>query len=62
MGMLPAPPRGVGCSARGGVVPAGAGARHLFRGCQPGGRLGGSWPERLQMFGLYLAYEACSTL
>lgn len=59
--MLPALPRGVGHSAYGGVVPAGAGTRHLFRGCQPGGWLGSSWPERLQMFSLYLGYEAFFT-
>lgn len=41
-------PRGVGRSSLGELVPAGAGAWHLF----PGGQLGSSWPKRLQMFGL----------
>lgn len=30
-------------------------------GCEPGGRLGGSWPERLQMLCLYLGYETFFT-
>lgn len=58
MGTLPALLTGVGHFACGGVVPADACARHLFLGCQPGGRLGSSWHERLQMFSLYLGYEA----
>lgn len=45
-------PRGVGGSSLGELVPAGAGAWHLFPGFQCGGRLRSSWPERLQMFGL----------